>query len=323
MTERPDTSMSVRTTATTATNAPLVVKKVRATGTAKKDAPKAPRAKKAAAGGAKTGSKPDSPTRPLASRAPTSKDKGGGDVDNITSGIKKITLVTNKQKEARARENNKKPADTAKDQAANGSLGSSLPITTNQKIMSQEASLPVDGHNPLEATPGKPQDAPHQEAPITPVFGTTGGITAGIKTPTRPPPDTETTTPEVFVHYQPDGGQPETLTPQGPLTWLPVNTGATPSPMKQAAPVREKNGEPATATMARTPSPAQTIDHAAATPSPMRRGDLPVFTPNSQLKFAPRSPAEQSSTSSTPPRIKHEAERRLGDALWEVPETPQ
>lgn len=323
--------MSVRTTATTATNAPLVVKKVRATGAAKKEAPKAPRAKKAAAGAIKNGSKPTSPTRSQASRGPDSKDKGGGDdLDNLTSGIKKITLVTNKQKEARARDNssNKKNlAGTIKNEAANGSLASSLPLTPGKEATSQHAILPADGDTGFKvAEPGKSQEMSRQEAPITPVFGTTGANIGSIKTPTRPLPSLETSSPDVFVHYQPDGGEPEALTPQGPLTWLPVNTSATPSPMKQAAPapvpVPVKEEAPATVTTARTPSPVLTSDRAAATLSPMKYGDLPVFTPTSQLKFAPRC-GEQSSPSSAPPKFKQEAERKLDDAIPEVPETPQ
>lgn len=315
MTQRPDTSMSVRTTATTATNAPLVVKKVRATGTSKKDAPKAPRAKKAAAGAASNGAKPTSPTRPQ-----VNKDKGGDDLNNITSGVKKITLITNKQKEARARDNNQKLTGTAKGQAANGSLGSSLPITTNQEVTPREAIMTTNGDYALKADPGNPLGISHQEVPITHVSGTTGGDTASIKTPIGSSPPTETYTTEGFVHYQPNGGEPEALTRQGPLTWLPVNTSMTPSPVEQAASVPLMRDGQATATTASTSSP---INRAAATPSPMRRDDLPVFTPTSQLKFAPRSSAGKSSTSSTPPRAKQEAERRLGDAVWEVPETPQ
>lgn len=317
--------MSVRTTATTATNAPLVMKKVRAPAAAKKDAPKAPRAKKAATGAPKNGSKASSPTRPPANRSPANKDKAGDGLDNITSGIKKITLVTNKQKEARAREN-MKSASATKNQAAGGSLGSSLPVTP-----SRDPILTANGNNNLKAaTPDKPQVMAPQETAVTPPMDTNGGGTTSVKTPEGPPPPAQPDTPDVFVQYQPDGRQPETLTPQGPLTWLPVNTGATPSPVKQEeSPAAAAPNS--TVLLPRTPSPNDRATAAAATPSPMKRGELPVFTPTSQLRFAAPRPTDMpmgpsSSASSTPPRAGSrvaEARRKLGDAVWEVPETPQ
>lgn len=318
--------MSVRTTATTATNAPLVMKKVRAPAAAKKDVPKAPRTKKAAAGAPKNGSKASSPTRPPANQSPVNKDKAGDSLDNITSGIKKITLVTNKQKEARAREN-KKSASATKDQATGGSLGSSLPVTP-----SRDPILAANGNDDIKATtPDMPQTMAHQETTITPTVDTNGGGTASMKTPEGPPPPGQPETPDVFVQYQPEGRQPEALTPQGPLTWLPVNAGATPSPVKQQEPPAAA-AVPSTVLLPRTPSPND-----RATPSPMKRGELPVFTPTSQLRFAaPARPAAgvpmepsappSASASSTPPRAGSrvaEARRKLGDAVWEVPETPQ
>lgn len=327
MTERPDTSMSVRTTATTTTNPPLVMKKVRTTGGARKDAPKAPRAKKPSGSATKGGSKPSSPSRAQTSRAPAGKAKVGDELENLTSGIKKITLVTSKQKEARARDTNKKLDDATKDQATNQSLSSELPVTPNQEITPQEVTLNPSGDTTLQPEPNKAQVKSHAAAPVTPTFDTSDGGSTSIHTPVGPPQPTEVSTPDVFIHYQPSGVEPEAVTPQGPLTWLPVNTSATPSPMKQPAPVQPKQEDPApstTKTTTRTPSPVQKVDldRAAATPSPMRRGDLPVFTSTSQLKFAPRS-AEQFSGSSAEHPIKQEVQRRLGEALWEVPETPQ
>lgn len=306
--------MSVRTTATTATNAPLPMKKVRPASAAKKDVPKAPRAKKAAAGAAsKNGSKSSSPTRPQSSRDVGNKDKAGDELDNITSGIKKITLVTNKQKVARAREN-KKPA-------VDGAPGSSLPVTPNEDLPTQEGSLSTSGNaTPHSASPGKAQELIQQEMPATPTIDTAQEDTAKVETPTGPLPQVESSTPDVFVPFQPDGPMPETLTPQAPLNWLPVNTGATPSPLKQAAPANTPSPVKQEVPAIKTPSPVEEVTPAAATPSPMKRNNLPIFTPTSQLIFAPRS-AEQPSSSSTSPKVK--AERKLDDAIWEVPETPE
>lgn len=317
MTERPDTSMSVRTNASIATNAPLAMKKVRKTTTAKKDvpAPKAPRAKKVAVEATKNGSKSSSPTRPKTSQGAANKDKAGDDLENITSGIKKITLVTSKQKQARAREN-KKPADTSKDTAADGPRGSSLPVTPMEELPSQDGPLPASNDIISEATsPGLPR-----EGAVTPIVDT-----PNVETPLVVQPPVGGSTSDVFVHYQPNGPTPEALTPQGPLDWLPVNNAATPSPLKHAvrtpSPVKEEEDPQAVM----TPSPVKTADRAAAVPSPMKRGDLPVFTPTSQLRFAPFT-AERSSASATSPmaKIKTEPEqKKLDDAIWEIPESPQ
>lgn len=305
--------MSVRTNATTATNPSLALKKVRPANAAKKDAPKAPRAKKAAAGATKNGSKSSSPTRPQSSRDVENKEKGGDELDNITTGIKKITLVTNKQKVARARENKKS--------AVEGPAGSSLPVTPNEDLPSQEVSPSVSGDaTPHSVSPGKLQEIAQQEMPVTPTVDTAQEDMAKVETPTGPLPSVETTTPDVFVPYQPDGPTPETLTPQAPLNWLPVNTGATPSPMKKAAPANTPSPVKQEVPAIEMPSPVEEVNPTAATPSPMKRDTLPIFTPTSQLIFAPRS-AEQSSSSSTSPRVK--AERKPDDAIWEVPETPE
>lgn len=156
MTERPDTSMSVRTNAATSTNAPAAMRKVRVATTSKKDAP-APKAPRAAA---KNGSKSTSPTRPQSSRGAANKNKTGDDLDKITSGVKKITLVTNKQKQARARES-KKPAGTGGDTAADASPGSSLSVTPAEELSSHTELLSANVDTaPEAASPGLPQETP-------------------------------------------------------------------------------------------------------------------------------------------------------------------
>ncbi|KAF3767452.1 Arginase/deacetylase, partial [Cryphonectria parasitica EP155] len=154
MTGRPNSSLSVRTTATTATtntsatgasNPPLAVKKTRATNTAKKDAPKAPRVKKAVVTANKSGPKSSNPPSPEASRRATTKDKAGDDLDKITSGIKKITLVTKQQKEARARENQKPPT---------GGVSEATPTNTTQE---EKTGLPITS-----------EEQPSQQEPLSP-----------------------------------------------------------------------------------------------------------------------------------------------------------
>lgn len=305
MTQRPDTSMSVATIASTAASSTnLAVKKVRATAAAKKDAPKAPRTKKAAAGAAKNGSKSSSPSRPQSSRAAAKPQ--GDDLDNITSGIKKITLVTRQQKEARARDH-KQPSVGKKAASSAGAQPSSLPVTPGEE-QSHEFALPYDGSDlPMATVPAYHQQAPPLEPPATPITECVDQDAVKAETPTglKQPAASD----DVFVQYQPGGPIPETITPQGPLNWLPVNSTDTPSHNKRPVP-------------AATPSPVKEAARAVMSPSPMKRGELPVFTPSSQLRFAPRT-GPQSSTLSTSPRIKVEGERNADDDVWEVPETPE
>lgn len=299
--------MSSATTASASTisTAPLALKKVRTTAAAKKDAPKAPRAKKAATGATKSGSKTSSPTRPQSSRIAAKTE--GDDLDNITSGIKKITLVTKQQKEARARE---KKLPTGGKQAASPAepQSSSLPVTPGE-APPQELVLPSDSSDqPNAASPALYPGVPQQDGPVTPTLNI-------IKDETPPdPPLSETpTASDVFVQYQPEGPAPETITPTGPLNWLPVNSSATPSPAKQSVP-------------AATPSPVKNEERAAMmSPSPMKRGELPVFTPTSQLRFAPRTDEQSSSSSllSMSPKTKTAAGKKMDGGIEEVPETPQ
>lgn len=296
MAQRPETSMSVRTTANTAS---LPLKKVRAPPVLKKEAvprkeaalkkdviPRAPRAKKpAAAAASKNGSKASSPSRPQSSRA--GDNKGTDDLDNITSGIKKITLLTKQQKEARARE--EKQAESA----AGSDTVSSLPNTPDAETLShQDMAIPVNGGN------NRPNP------PVTP-------MAEGLE---------HSTSNSAFVHYQPDGPIPETFTSEGPLNWLPVNTGLSPSPNKRRTPSPVKDQEFDSAANATTPSPGQQTDPAVSmslsttTPSPMKRGDVPIFTPTSQLRFAPRLAPDLSNV---------KTERKVDDPLWQVPETPE
>jgi histone deacetylase HOS3 len=282
MTERPDTSMSVRTAA----GGPLAVKKTRTTK-AKKDAgPKAARPKTAApATKVASKSKSSSPVE-QAQNSQAPRAKSGDELDKITSGFKKITLVTKQQKEARA----KKEATTSPPKpAAPGSVKQApLPPSSPDPIAVEQSSSRAET---------APQDSLPQEIPLP---------RSGQNTPTGPPPPPQTATPDVFIQYQPDGPTPDIAVPQEPLTWLAPNT-ATPSVARPAEP-----------DINTTPPPIKQADPASLrSPSPMKRADLPIFTSTSQILFAPQSPANNSS----PPKVKNE--RQLDDAIWEVPETPE
>lgn len=274
--------MSVRTT----TGGPLAVKKTRTTKAKKEAAPKAPRPKSAAPATKVTSkSKSSSPTE-QAQNTQAPPPKSGDELDKITSGFKKITLVTKQQKEARAKK--EATASPPKPAATDAVKQAPLPPSSPDPIAVEQSSPP---------TKTASQDSLPQEIPLP---------RSGQDTPTGPPPQPQTATPDVFIQYQPDGPTPDIAAPQEPLTWLPPNM-ATPTVAKQAAPV----------VMATTPTPMKLVDPAALrSPSPMKRADLPIFTPTSQIPFAPRTP-----TDSSPPRVK--SERLLDDAIWEVPETPE
>lgn len=295
--------MSVQTSTTVPA---LQVKKTRTSNTSKKDAPpKGSRAKKSTAAAPKSSSKPNSPAQPQPSRAMANKD--GDDLDKIVSGIKKITLVTNKQKQARARDA-KKTSGTSTPTAVSNVPASPTP----QSSLPQDAPHHTNGNETPKASGSKKESETEirQETPDTPLVDSPDASAAEVTTPTAvaPPVTVQTSTPDNFVHYQANGPIPETvLPPEQPLSWLPVNMGATPSPAKQ-----EKNDGGASITSPspekRTPQqPVPQSDPVLMSPSPMKRGDLPVFTPTSHLRFA----------------APHLGEQKVDEAIWEVPETPQ
>lgn len=281
--------MSVRTT----TGGPLAVKKTR-TIKPKKDAPpKAARPNKNTAPATKgaSKSKSSSPVEP-AQNTQAPAPKSGDELDKITTGFKKITLVTKQQKEARAKKEStasppKPIASPPKIAATDDTKHTPLPPSSPDPIAAQQPDLPSET---------AVQDSLPQEIPLP---------RSGQDTPTGPPPEPQPATPDVFIQYQPEGPTPNIAAPQEPLTWLPPNT-ATPSVAKHAAPVVNT-----------TPTPLKQADLASLrSPSPMKRADLPIFTPTSQIRFAPQTP-----TNSSPPKVK--SERQLDDAIWEVPETPE
>lgn len=300
MTERPETSMSVRTTA----GGPLAVKKTRTTNANRKAPPKAPRSKNSTTAAPKNESRPFDPNRTAKATQP-SADKAGDDLDGITSGIKKITLITKQQKEARARREPSPAATVTERGTKNTSLASTSPKppqrqpspfreNMSQKTMSQ-ANLPQE----------IPLPASSQHSPL----GSSPRISSSAA-------------PDVFIPYQPEGPHPTAVPAQEPLKWLPPNT-STPGPVK-------KRSNPAMI----SPSPTKQVDRALLTPSPtrqadmagmispslMKRADLPVFTATSHIPFGPRTPSGQTPALKSP-TIK--VEMNDDEAIWEVPETPE
>lgn len=327
MSQRPSTATSTVTiesaasaptaaaTAATAT-APLAAKKGRATASVQKDTTKPPRAKKAVAGAAKNGPKSTGPARPKTSSGAASVEAEGDALDNLTSGIKKITLVTKQQKQARTREN-KKPVGGKKAASSAGSKTPSLPVTPGEELQ-KELGGPSNGHSgPVKGVPRIRKDVFESETgqTTTPTVDVTAAEAKAVKVenPSQTPPLKQPEGPDVFVEYQPEGPTPEIITPQGPLEWLPLNTIETPSSFKQPEP-------PAAAATTPDPLPEEAARDVVS-PSPMKRDEVPVFTATSQLRFAPRA-GEQQERLATPLPKKTVAGRVFDRGVWEVPESP-
>ncbi|KAF4973322.1 hypothetical protein FZEAL_9357 [Fusarium zealandicum] len=272
------------------------VTKTRNPTTARKEAvPRAPRGPKKAAAAPAGSSRPAKaaqptklPSRPPAHAGPSTT--GGDDIDNITTGMKKIriNLITKSQKEAReqGRLEAKKTGPPPESTAVADDPESKKPMEASNSIQQTSETTMVD----TTAAPTEPgpisstQIAPPGPRVTTPPATTSsGGITtpfqeqnpfeAGVVEPQKVPlPSSSPPIPsvsiqssvddeDVFIAYQPDGPAPVSVVQHEPLRWMPPN--------------------------APTPS-AQTP---AATPSPVKKNDLFRYT--SGIPFAPR-PGQQS-----------------------------
>lgn len=278
---------------------PLSVKKARTANPAKRDTPRAPRTVK------KTAPAPSAKTAPQADRPSDSKSGGTADntdddLDKITAGMKKIkiNLITKTQKEARERDTERK---------------STTPPAADEKPTLSESNVFA-----VPALPGKAGAREQTPGDISPTR-----ILPSVSTPTQlhsfsamtpdpqrvplpnsspvqptPTPtmiknesaDPLPSTPDVFVPYQPEGPEPVALPQQEPLKWLPPNGG--------------------------TP-----------TPTPMKRGELPVFTATSAIPFAPSMVRKlgvlPNGMTNAQGHGAVKAEPKTETSVWDVPETPQ
>lgn len=287
MTERPETSMSVRTTA----GGPLAVKKTRTANANKKPAPKAPRAKRSTAVAPKNSSRSSSPAQ-AAKASQRAVDEVGDGLDNISSGIKKITLATKQQKEARKKGDTTAPTDT------------SLPPSTPEPIQ-QQTSPPQETMSQAIL----PREIPLPDSREDTLKATISSLA----------------TPDVFIPYQPEGPDPSAIPPQEPLKWPPPSTSTTPSPGRRQPDFAFITPSPSrqAAPSMFTPSPTTQVDLTGmASPSLMKRANLPIFTATSQIPFAPRTPSGQTPAPMSPsPTAK--VETLQDEAIWEVPEAPE
>jgi histone deacetylase HOS3 len=295
-TVRPDSSMSSRGHSIP----PVVVKKTRAPAQPRGEA-KTSRVRKKSPlneGGAVT---LESTSTAVPQRAssdtilPSTETSGSqmSDIDSLTSGMKKIklNLTTKAQREAKEQVNQAakpvpkpvaikpkpRPTETrilppvALPASTNGSSAPApqtqssgmlppVPATPQHYLpahVQQAAEIPL----PASSPPGPSHPELEQGPPIS---------QPSLQLASHPAPKSE-----LFVHYQPEGPQPESMIQQEPLKWLPPNT---------------------------------------STPSPMKRGDLPVFTSKGVIPFGlPKINGD----------VKKEENREKEADIWEVPETPK
>lgn len=254
------------------------------------------------------------------------------DIDSLTSGMKKIkiNLVTKEQREAK--EQGKVPIKPATSRTTKPAA----PRTTKAKAVPKASSGGVGGQPVVEASstpfvdvtsqppnpPSQPlnplfdnvlQTAPQaqilpnpqpsidfqQAAPFLPQHAVTSPLLvpsafASPAVPQQPSPP-PAGTPDVFISYQPEGPTPQPQLQYNGLQWLPPNTG---------------------------------------TPSPMKRGDLPVFTSTGAIPFGVRPDfhagpnsnnfeKQELSPSSLPAdNVQMTSEEDAHFDIWEIPETP-
>lgn len=317
MEKRSETAISVATIAETLPRPPPVKESVPEMGHAarlKADAALTTKPRKATTKAEKSGSKSTCPTRPQVGSGDAAKAEGHG-LDKITSGIKKITLVTSQQKQGRTRES-KKTADVNKVAASNKSKNPSLPATPRDER--QRALAPPEGKEAVVTGPSlvekhRPETEQDHRA-AEPAVEAPAAETVAIRIETPTQSSNPGTPSNIFVEYQPGGSTPTAITPRGPLEWLPINSSEGTSPDEQQ--------QPMLAPKPTVSSPAYEEDDVSQvmSPSPMKRAQVPVFTPTSQLRFAPRT-GRQPQKSSAAPTLPEAGHRRDND-LWEVPESP-
>lgn len=303
---RTGTSLSTRPTSSTSSRGPAMpaVKKTRAPRQTTTQATKtsAVRRKsplseaKALPGAAATqagqaGSRQPSGAGPSTAKPPSN---GSADIDSLTSGMKKIkiSLTTKAQREAQAAAKAAEEAARKAVPTANISVEpqpSAVPAITPQPPTPHEADLPsvlpaaVHATLPDAVPPAVPttSDFEEQNEPTLPAHPSTpqappsnnlqpwqmalpssSPMSLPSSTgPSAPPSSHSEAGQDIFIPYQPKGPTQNQTVHQEQLTWLPPNT---------------------------------------TTPSPIKRGELPVFTASSAIPFGVNTNAHRPSSAPPP-----------------------
>lgn len=289
---RPDSSMSSRGHSIP----PVVVKKTRAPTQPRPEGPKSSRVRRKSP----LNTDAAAPDRHNGTAEPNSRNGSApvrkieatsSDMDELTSGLKKIklSLTTKAQREAKEQaklSNGAAPQPAPRKPTAPRQDGNPLTQPLSKHEVSTSATSNNDlhvpdqlpSHSPATLQPLQPNAQPSFLAPTQPTAQQTLNPLT-YPTPTLPShsaqslPTTIPNTPDIFIPYQPEGPQPDTMVQQEPLQWLPPNT---------------------------------------STPSPLKRVDLPVFTATGAIPFGV-NPALSG-------QKKRTGER--SEDIWEVPETP-
>jgi histone deacetylase HOS3 len=227
-----------------------------------------------------------------------------GDIDSITTGMKKITINLSKAKEqaklaAKTASTNapkKEPTqtqDNAVDRAPDmqGPPTNEISLPIDSRVPSNSFVLP--GAHTISPAPGlstpQPlspsrfahlQDASNvslpASSPVVPIGVSSFPTPASAHAPINDASD-------VFVPYQPEGPSPTPIPQQEPLKWLPPNT---------------------------------------STPVATKRSDLPVFTSTGAIPFgvnANKGPSTSLAGEAQGATVKSQ---KPEPSIWDVPETP-
>ena len=237
-------------------------------------------------------------------------DSQGSEMDDLTNGMKKVklNLTTKAQREA------KEQAKAAAKSSSTKPAAKPAPVRAKSRPVEKPptragAVPPVSNSEHVGANNGNPSAPQPQRAsqqlppmPSTPQPSLPSHLPAYIQQAVQvplpassppgpvfsqpaPAPSRPTTGSDVFIPYQPEGPPPDTMIQPELLRWLPPNT---------------------------------------ATPSPMKRGELPVFTATSAIPFGINSNPGQRMNGGTNGDLKPaEPSKMRDDSIWEVPETPR
>jgi histone deacetylase HOS3 len=314
MARRPSTSQGVRPDSAMSSRGhsippvpPVVVKKTRAPAQARNDPAKTSRVRRKSP---LSGPGPSVPTNEgtvdvssssaaLPTNAPSSSQTS--DIDSLTSGMKKIriNLTTKSQREAKVQGKAGTPPTTSTAAIKPASIRPTQPPQTqvppsnssamptapfNQGTDTKEAEPKSLAENfpPTPSTPPPAYVPSHIHNAAQIPLPVSSPAEAPFPQPTRAQPSPASSS-DVFIPYQPEGPTQNTTVQHEPLRWLPPNT---------------------------------------STPSPMKRGDPPMFTATSAIPFGPNPNASQVSKPQENPKNGENRPPR-DDSIWEVPETPE
>ncbi|KUJ16575.1 Arginase/deacetylase [Mollisia scopiformis] len=308
---RPDTSMSSRG----GSIPPIAMKKTRAPAVARGEAPKTSRVRKKsplnetnAVPGPSGSVQPTSRSSSVVLPTTEIPDSQGSDMDSLTSGMKKvkISLTTKAQREAKQAAKPAPVKSTAgkavKPRPAEGKVTDQPPILPGMKPVPVSEAVPSSANGttteqPVEQVLAPTPSTPQPSLPAVAPALQASEVPLPSSSPAAPQYSPITPAPEFiapiysappsdnFIPYQPEGPTPNPVTQQQHLHWLPPNTN---------------------------------------TPSPVKRGDLPVFTSTSAIPFGlnPRTNGEIKKDATEDGKGKGKEEEKEVD-IWAVPETPE